>query len=498
MPESTDKSNYKHIFKSTSLFGGAQVIQILATIIRGKFIALFLGTTGVGISGLLVSSYTMIQTISGLGLTNSAVREISKAKETGDHNKTSKAIIVYYRWLLFSALIGALIIIVLSPWLSNYVFGNNKYTIDFALLSIVIVINLLSIGCTTILQGMQKLNDLAKVSILTATLTVLITVPIYYFFGIKGIVPALIAASLASFAISFLYARKIKVNRLDINLRETVEEGSEMVKLGVVMMIVSLIAGLTTFLINSYITRNGSLGDAGLYQAGMNLTNQSIGLVFTAMSVDYFPRLSAVSSDARKVRTIANQQAEIMLLIVTPILLLLILAAPIIIQILLSAEFLPIVSFVRLFALGMFFQAANYSMGLISFAKGDKKVFLLLGIAGNFLLLFFSIIGYVLSGITGIGMLFVIHSIACYLIVYVTVYKKYNYIMSAEFTKLFVLSLFPLIIVCSLVMLISDFWGYFLASLVFGLYLMYAVHELNKLINLKNIFFQIRNRLRPK
>lgn len=496
MIDSKDKSIYKHIFKSTSLFGGAQAIQVLASLVRGKVIALFLGTTGVGISGLLVTTYTMIQTICGLGLTNSAIREISKANETKDQYKITKAIVVYFRWLLFSALLGALLIILLSPWLSYYVFGNNNHITDFIFVSFVIVLNILSIGFTTILQGMQMLKELAKVSVFTAILTVLITVPIYYFFKTKGIVLALIAASFASFVISFIYARKIKLEKFQIGLHQTIRDGNGMVKLGIVMMIVNLIATFVTFLINTYISRNGSLKDAGLYQAGMNITNQSIGLVFTAMSVDYFPRLSAVSNDSIKVRTLANQQAEIMLLISTPILIVLILTAPYLIRILLSEEFSPITNFVRWFAVGMFFQAANYSMGLIPFAKGDKRTFLRLGIIGNFLLLLLSIFGYILGGVVGIGILFVLHSIICYILVYMNVYKRYQYTMSTEFIKLFFISFCSIIIVCISVLVSPNFIGYLIGILVFSVYLIYALTALNGLINLKYSFFSFTKKVR--
>ena len=45
-------SSYRNIFKATSLFGGVQVYQILIGIIKQKFVAVLLGTSGVGIQGL--------------------------------------------------------------------------------------------------------------------------------------------------------------------------------------------------------------------------------------------------------------------------------------------------------------------------------------------------------------------------------------------------------------------------------------------------------------
>ena len=95
------QSSYRQVFKATSLFGGVQVITVLTTIIRSKFVALFLGPVGMGISSLLVSAVTLVNTISGMGLNYSAVRDISLANESGDIKKLSYTLIIFKRWTGF-------------------------------------------------------------------------------------------------------------------------------------------------------------------------------------------------------------------------------------------------------------------------------------------------------------------------------------------------------------------------------------------------------------
>jgi O-antigen/teichoic acid export membrane protein len=494
--QATDKANYKLIFKSTSLFGGVQIVQIIATLIRAKFVAVFLGSIGMGISGLLISSTTFIQTIAGFGLNTSGVREISKANETEDYSRFSRTVIVFYRWLFCSAIFGILLIIVFAPWLSKFIFGNDEYIFAFVCLSVMVAVNILGNGYATVLQGTRRLKDLAKSNVLGAALSVVIIIPIYYFFRIKGIVPALILSSVATFFIYFTFAKKIKPDRIKIEVKETIIEGGEMAKLGVIIMLTSFMGTLTILLINTFIKRTGSLSDVGLYQAGMNMTNQSIGLVFTAMGVDYFPRLSAVSADSHKVRSIANQQAEMMLLIITPILLLLILTTPLLIRILLSTDFFPITNFIRLIALGMFFQAANYAMGLISFAKGDKKTFLMLGIAGNLLWLLFSVIGYLFNGLMGISIFFVVHSIICFFIVYITAYKKYQYLMSSSFIRLMLFGLLLVVSMCVMVILLPNIIGYSVSVVILFCAIGFSIFKLNELIGLKEIIRGIFSKLK--
>ena len=78
---SETKSSYGSIMKATSIFGGVQVFNILITLIRGKFVAILIGTAGMGLNGLLLSGLNLIRTITSLGVSESAVRDIAKHEE---------------------------------------------------------------------------------------------------------------------------------------------------------------------------------------------------------------------------------------------------------------------------------------------------------------------------------------------------------------------------------------------------------------------------------
>lgn len=42
-------NSYRHILKTTTLFGGVQSLNILMGVVRTKLVAVFLGTTGMGV-----------------------------------------------------------------------------------------------------------------------------------------------------------------------------------------------------------------------------------------------------------------------------------------------------------------------------------------------------------------------------------------------------------------------------------------------------------------
>lgn len=87
-----NKGSSKSILKSTGLVGGSQVISVLFGIVRSKVIAVVLGPSGTGLIGALQSSTALVQTVVGLGLSNSSVRDIAQAHAKGEAEELAKTV----------------------------------------------------------------------------------------------------------------------------------------------------------------------------------------------------------------------------------------------------------------------------------------------------------------------------------------------------------------------------------------------------------------------
>lgn len=203
---SINKSSYKQIFKATSIFGGVQVFNIVISLIRSKFVAVLLGPTGMGISGLLFSTTGLIGSITNLGLGSSAVRNVSVAAAAGDQEKVGTTVSVMRRLVWITGLIGTLSTFFLSTFLSELTFGNKSYSVPFMAVSITLLLSQLSAGQNAIMQGMRKLNYMIKSDMAGALVGLFISIPIYYKYGINGIVPAIIISTFLGFSFpGFLY-----------------------------------------------------------------------------------------------------------------------------------------------------------------------------------------------------------------------------------------------------------------------------------------------------
>lgn len=168
--------------------------------------------------------------------------------------------------------------------------------------------------------------------------------------------------------------------------------------------------------------------NVGLFQAGNALTNQYIGIVFSALAMDYFPRLSAACNDKDKLLTVVNRQSEIVMLIATPLVLALIWSAPWVISLLLTDEFLKIVPLVRWLGFGILFQTLSFPMGYIFVAKDNRKVFFWLEIVTtNLLWILCSTLLYYFMGLTGLGVSLVVRTSIDVVIVFCLCRKIYGF-----------------------------------------------------------------------
>lgn len=427
MTGSKEENSYKSILKGTSVFGGVQVFQILIALVRGKFVAMLLGPAGMGIAALYTTAANTLQQFASLGLNLAIVKEVAANKD--DREKMSATFAVARRLIRTSALVGALTCLLLSPLLSRWTFGNDSHTLGFMLLSVMVFFAIASAGELSLLQGMHEVKRLSKASIVGGLTGLFVGVPLYYFFGNAGIVPAMIVLSLATFLFYYISVKKsIEVDRVKFAWSAHKPIVKKLIALGIILMISSLIGTFTNYLINLFVRYFGSMENVGFYQAANSITNQYVGVIFSAMSLDFFPRLTAIADDNRKMRDVVNRQTEIVSLLLTPLIIGLILTAPIIIRLLLTDSFMSILPLMRWMGFGILLRGLNYPMGYIAFAKDNKRLFFWLeGVFGNALNLVLSCTAYYFFGLIGLGVSLVASSLTAYIIYYIINRRLYGY-----------------------------------------------------------------------
>jgi len=225
----------------------------------------------------------------------------------------------------------------------------------------------------------------------------------------------------------------VEIKKIDITYRETFISGLDMVKLGIFMTIAGFVTYLSAYVLNAFISHRGGVEQVGLYNAGWGVVGQYTGIIFTAMATDYFPRLSAVQSDDKKVRELVRQQGETALLIITPLLALLIITMPLVVRLLYASAFLPIVMFANLTVLGMQFKVISWAMGYVYLAKGNGRLFLTLEVISGIIVLLLNLLFYYAYGLNGLGVSFIISYLISMVFSFLILRWKYNFNFPGEF-----------------------------------------------------------------
>lgn len=476
----SEVSTYRSIFKATSLFGGVQVYNILIGIVKAKFIAVLLGPAGMGIQGLLSAGINLIKSFTSFGLSTSAIRDVADANGSGDMQKVGRAVAILRRLVWITGLLGLVATAVFSPILSKSSFGNYDYTIPFIALSVILLLNQLSAGQNVVLQGMRKLKFLAKSSAIGATLGLIVSVPLYYLLGVKGIVPTLILNAVTSLCLSWYFSHKVSIPRIEVTTREALHEGLSMIKMGIAMSVSGILGTVFAYLIRGFIRSQGGVEDVGLYTAGFTLMNTYVGMVFTAMATDYYPRLSAVNKDNDRCREVINQQAEIACLIIGPMVVACTLLMPYVVELLYSKEFLPATDFILWAVLGLMFKAASWSISFIFLSKAESRLFIYNETATNTYSFLLKLLCYFFWGLTGLGIAYTVGFMIYLVQVYIVSRKKYNFRFSNEFLKVFIIQMTFALVGYLAIKVWHSSWVNVLVVVMLSFSLWHSLTELNK------------------
>lgn len=481
-------NSYRQVIKSTSIFGGVQLINIIIRIIKSKFIALFLGPEGMGIVYLFDTTTSFVSGLTNFGLGISAVKDL--AASANDPNKIGLSVtaIVVRRAVWLTGLLGSLVTFFMSFYLSQLAFDSDKYGIAFMWLSSTLLLTQLTVGQNAILQGLRKIRFLAKANLIGGILGLLISVPIYYFLRIDGIVLSIIIGALANFLIALYYSAKVKIEPVKISFADFFVRAVPMIKMGFIISVNGLLLLGLSYALRIIIARSGGVVDVGLYSVGFVMINTYVGMIFSAMSTDYFPRLCGVAENSVMTNRLINQQAEIAIIILSPILAIFILYINFVIVLLYSQTFLPISLMVQISAIGMFFKTASWAVAYIFIAKGDTKTFALSEVSASIYMFFINYLGYSLWGLTGLGVSFLVGYLLYFIQVLWISRIRYEFYFSSGFYKFFLIQFLLCVSIFAISYFIPAPIFYLLGLIPLLITSVYSYVEFNRRIKIRGIF----------
>ena len=362
---------FARILRSSALMGGAQAVTLAMAFLRSKLIAVLIGPAGIGLMGVFNAFNANVSTVAGWGLGTSAVRTVAGAAEADKERKVA-AVRTLGRRLAWAGFFGVLILVLPVGYLT---FKSQDYALELLIAGLAVPCVVATGMWTALLQAGGHIGSMAKTQMASSVVGLLIGLPFIYFFGSVGIALSILLAATATAMVTWRAAMKLSP---PASTESTEADIRELVHLGVALQLGAVLGAVSTYLVRVLILRShgddlaAGLADAGYYQAAFAVTGSLPGVIFSATSSDFYPRVAA-AKDEDEARLITEKQIQASLLLATPILMGLLTMGPLAIRLLYAPGFEPAVPLLDWFVWAIFLNLLGWPLGFWVVARRSKR-----------------------------------------------------------------------------------------------------------------------------
>jgi PST family polysaccharide transporter len=433
-------SSYGQILKSSSIIGGAKAVNYLCSMVRIKAVAMLLGPAGVGMVGLYYAATNLVGTVSNLGIATSGGRAVACAHANGDTSSFARTVMVLRRISWATGLLGWLLTAFLAWPLSLWIFGSSEHAGKIALIGIILFFKAISDGQSSVVAGMRRTVDLAKIDVYSMVLGTIVAIGLYAWLREKGIVPVIVVTGAVALLCSWWVSRRIIVTQSDIDWKQTLAEAKPFLGLGLAVVGSTVASASAALAVRAEVVKQLGVDANGIFQAAQSLSVLFAGFILSAMAADFLPRLSAAADDPIRLNKLVNEQTEIGVLLSLPGIVATLMFAPWVLTILYSAEFVTGAPVLGWLLVASFGRVISWPMGYTLMARGESRIFLITEIAANAFYLFVSLILLRWLGMIGAAMAFPVLYLAYNAAMLLILHWRTGFRWSPSVWKLLILS----------------------------------------------------------
>lgn len=412
------------VLKAMGLFSGLQITSILCSIVKMKLVAIWLHATGVGLFGIYQTVTDTIATLTDLGLRQSSVRDI--ARQQSSPSLLASIAGVVRRWSALAGLLGAAVIMGASPLLSKWFFHTWQAPWGFMILAVAMMLNALTAGEHALLQGTSRLKQLARANLVGTIAGLAVSIPMFRLLGLQSVSLSIVAYALAMYLAARHQRLRVPASTLAPGLRDIWVQGRSFARLGVCLAIAAFVTNAAHTIFVALINASVGTGEVGYIQAGDTIIVRYIGLIFTAIGMEFYPRLAKVAHRPRATRTYVDHEATLLLVTITPLLLIFIMLRCTVVNILYTSDFLCIIPFITWGALSAIPKALSWCMAFSIICRGDGRVYILTETLDALISVPLCYFAYSSYGFTGLGVAYILWYIIYLLITGAVYYGRYK------------------------------------------------------------------------
>ncbi|MBC7522950.1 MAG: O-antigen translocase [Flavobacterium sp.] len=391
------------MFKISSLNGISIILKFCIGFITSKFIALFVGPSGMALVGNMRNFLASTEAFASLGFENGVVKYVASHKE--DEIELKKTLSTVFITVFAVCFCVAITLFCFSEYFNRSIFGlQNQYGFVFKVLALVLPFYIGNIFLVATINGLGNFKKVIYINIIGSCIGLLVSLILIYQLKTEGAILSIIATPSLLFLISFFFINK-EINILsNINFKFYDFKSLHNLSSYSLMALVSSVFGPMVFIaIRKYIILNLSLVDAGFWEAISRISSYYFMFITSILSIYFLPKLS-ISKNYKDTSAILWSFYKGVFPIFVIALIMLFFLRDIAIQLIFTKQFLPVTKLFFWQMVGDIFKAASYVLAFLFYAKRLTKAFIISEI-GSLLLLYFSSLFFIHKfGIEGVVM----------------------------------------------------------------------------------------------
>ncbi|HEX7730037.1 MAG TPA: oligosaccharide flippase family protein [Terracidiphilus sp.] len=368
----------KSIFRATAILSGSSAVSIVLGLVSSRILASVLKPAGYGYYGLLQSFVLVGSIFVGMGVATGVVRLGATAAK--EKNYETMAALCGGAWLLLGALtIPVLLLMVLfRTQLSTWALGTPDHGGDMIVMVGTLLFTVALNLQNGILNAWHRVEALATYGIVNSFFNAGAPVLCVLLWKGKGIAPGVLLGGVLGWMASrfFLYR---SVGRLPVkaSFKDRIAAARKLIGFGI-PYVASYTAGQgVTLAMPMVVVHLLDAEGVGYYKAASAIAVSYLSFLVTAMTQDYYPRISSVREQPQAMVELINEQTRLIMLLAAPVILFTLALVPYIVPLLYSRRFMPSSDILEWQLIGDLFKFSSWTLSYAILARCKPTVYLM-------------------------------------------------------------------------------------------------------------------------
>ena len=195
------------LFKVASLNSVSVILKIAIGVITSKVLAIFIGPSGLALTGNLKNFLTSVESIATLGFQNGIVKYVAECKD--DRDQLQKTISTVFITLLAIAFLLSGILYFFDDFWNKQIFGNHfEYEFVIKALAIALPWFAISIFFLSVINGLGKSKEVIWINIIGNTVGLVVSLTMILQFKTLGALLSVVISPALLFFVTFYFVSK--------------------------------------------------------------------------------------------------------------------------------------------------------------------------------------------------------------------------------------------------------------------------------------------------